>query len=154
MNRALVLSLGLLAATGPAAAQDVAAAVRALYAPTVWNPLESDDLSKLTGPALALFERNAAQSAESGEMGCIDFVVTVGGQDFDEEEVARSIRTEVAGITSEGDAQVEAHFRSFPGEEADQEIRWTMREVDGVWKVADIESPADNWILSTFPCGG
>lgn len=158
MKRAAFLSLGLiaglLAATGAPAAEDAAEAVRAFYAPTVWNPLENDDLSKLTGPALDLFQRSARQSAESGEMGCIDFVVTVGGQDFDDETVAETIRTEETGRTAAGDTLVSAHFRSFAEDEADQEIRWTMRQVDGAWKVADIESPADDWSLSSFPCGG
>ncbi|WP_210168471.1 hypothetical protein [Aureimonas sp. Leaf460] len=155
MKRAVLVTLGLaaglLSLAGAASAEEAAEAVRALYAP-VWNPLEGEDLSKLTGPALALFEKSAKVSAETGEAGCVDFVVTVGGQDFDDEEVARTIETVETGRSPEGDALVTARFRSFPDGDADQEIRWTMRQVGGAWKVADIESPLDEWKLSTFPC--
>lgn len=156
MIRAAVLSLcvfaGMAAATGTAMAADAVETVRSFYAPEVWNPLESDDLSRLTGPALTLFQKSAAAAAEGGEMGCIDFVVTVGGQDYDDEEVAKTIRAAETGRTPEGDTQVTARFRAFPDATAEEEIRWTMRDVDGAWKVADIESPADDWKLSTFPC--
>jgi hypothetical protein len=152
MVRHLAFTLACLAGlvpAGPAFAAGAAETVRGFYAPTVWNPLETDDVSRMTGPALALFQRSAKASAESGEMGCIDFVVTVGGQDFDDEEIARTIETEETGRDAAGDTLVTARFKSF---DEPQEMRWTMREEGGVWKVADLESPADDWKLSTLPC--
>ncbi|KQT45110.1 hypothetical protein ASG43_12450 [Aureimonas sp. Leaf454] len=147
--RSAVAVLLALSVIHPALAEGAAETVRGFYAPTVWNPLESEDVSGLTGPALALFRRSAELSAQAGEMGCVDFVVTVGGQDYDEEEIATTIETEVTGRDDAGDTEVTARFQLF-GER--REMRWTMREDGDRWKVADLESPDDDWKLSTLPC--
>lgn len=155
MNRFVLAALGIAAflpSAAEAQAADAAGTVRGFYVPSIWNPLEEGNLSPMTGPALALFQKSAKMSAESGETGCVDFVVTVGGQDYDDQEIARTVRTEETGTTAKGDTLVTALFRIFPDDPADQEIRWTMREVDGAWKVADIESPEGDWRLSTLPC--
>ena len=146
----------LLAATfavpGAALAADAAATVKAFYVPTVWNPLEGDDLSAMTGAAKDLFEKSAKVSAESGEMGCIDFVVTVAAQDYDEAEIAKTVTVADTATEANGDHTVVATFKNFG---SPQTITWTMRPVGGAWKVADIASGDEiaTWVLAEMSCG-
>lgn len=145
----------LLAATfavpGAALAADAAATVKAFYVPAIWNPLEGEDLSAMTGPAKVLFEKSAKVSADSGEMGCIDFVVTVAAQDYDDAEIARTLKVADTATEANGDHEVVATFKNF---DAPQTITWTMRPVGGAWKVADIASsdPDAAWRLSEMSC--
>ena len=122
--------------------------VRGLYVPTIWNPLEEDSLSGVTEPALAVFRKSAA-SATDGEVGCIDFVVTADGQDYDDAEIAKSLELKDRGEDANGDTEIAARFDLFS---EPHEVVWTMREEDGVWKVADIASKTSRWRLSEMTC--
>jgi hypothetical protein len=47
-------------------------------------------------------------------------------------------------------ANVTANFTLF---RQPHEVEWSLEEVDGVWKVADIASRTGNWRLSGLRCG-
>ena len=56
--------------------------------------------------------------------------------------------------TVDGDtAEVTATFSLFPeGDDSKREMVWSLKKVDGKWKVADITSKTSNWTLSALEC--
>jgi stress response protein SCP2 len=51
------------------------------------------------------------------------------------------------------EGEVTATFEHFPDQQNDPStIVWTLRRIDGEWKVADIASPGRGWRLSAFDC--
>lgn len=81
---------------------------------------------------------------------CIDFGLHIGGQNFDEAEIARTLRFE----TRMGDerAAVDARFRNLG---VPNHFRFDFVRSGEGWKIADIASLAADaqWRLSTFRCG-
>ncbi|MCB8838188.1 YbjP/YqhG family protein [Aurantimonas sp. VKM B-3413] len=137
---AVAALLALPAASGHAADKSLKGAVetvRAFYA----NPdADERDPRRFTGPALDTIQRAAA--APEGEESCLDFSFVFDGQDFDEAEVAKTLKLDGA---MKGDAAVvTADFKNF-GQA--QELIWTLRQDKGAWKVADIESVIGEWTL-------
>lgn len=50
-------------------------------------------------------------------------------------------------------ATVTAKFNLFPtGEEAGRSIVWSLKQVGGAWKIADIAAGTGDWKLSDFEC--
>ena len=126
------------AGTARADAGDAVATVRAFYL----NP-EADEreLSRFTGPAREALKRAAA--GPEGEESCIDFSFVFDGQDYDEAAVAASLK--LSEDKQGADASVvTADFTNF---DESQEVVWTMKQVGGAWKVADVESPSGEWTL-------
>jgi hypothetical protein len=81
---------------------------------------------------------------------CIDFGLHINGQDFDEAEIARTLRFETR---MDGDrAVVDARFRNF---RIANHIRFDFVRVGDGWQIADIASLASDarWRLSTLRCG-
>ncbi|MCW4113826.1 YbjP/YqhG family protein [Aurantimonas sp. MSK8Z-1] len=119
-------------------ADDPVEAVRAFYKP----PFEAElDASRYTDPALAVIQ-TAHDGNTEGEGSCLDFSIAIDGQDYDDEEITRTLRLaeEPAGS---GEARVTASFSNF---DTQQEVVWTLRQVSGDWKVADVEG--NGWRLS------
>ncbi|WP_332685944.1 hypothetical protein [Bosea sp. (in: a-proteobacteria)] len=82
---------------------------------------------------------------------CIDFGLHINGQDFDEAEIARSLRLQTR---QDGDrAAVDARFRSFGKA---NHFRFDFQRSGDAWKIADIASltPDARWRLSAVPCRG
>ncbi len=55
----------------------------------------------------------------------------------------------------DGDStDVTATFSLFPEEDGggQREMHWTLKKVDGKWKVADITSKTSDWTLSQLEC--
>ncbi len=131
----------LLGAAAPALAADGALdAVRAFYT----EPLADErDPALFTGAARETIEKDL-----SAESGCIGFSFVFNGQDFDEAEVARTLKlAEEPG--ADGAQAVTARFDNFG---QPQEVVWTMRQTEGAWKVADVTiafEGDDDWTLST-----
>ena len=51
------------------------------------------------------------------------------------------------------EATVTATFSLFDGQpDSEREILWSLTNVDGDWKVSDIESRTNDWKLSAFDC--
>lgn len=121
-----------------------------------YPPVESETdpaiRDHFTDPAKTKLDQND-KLTQTDEIGCIDFVLAVDAQDFDDAEVARTLKLkeEVTG----DDALVTATFRVFPNDPADvpdRLVKWTLKKVGGDWKIADIESPEYGWKLSDFDC--
>ncbi|MEQ1953325.1 hypothetical protein [Mesorhizobium sp. CN2-181] len=150
MFRMAFVGLGLSLLTAPALAGPAADAVRYFYSP-VTSESDPQNRERFTDPAKKIFEQNDAAVEGGEEIGCIDFALAVDAQDLDDGEVSRTLRLDEK--VSGGDATVTAYFNLFPGEpESKREIVWTLKKVGGDWKVADIESPQNQWKLSEFDC--
>ena len=81
---------------------------------------------------------------------CIDFGLHINGQDFDEAEIARTLRFETR---MEGErATVETRFRNF---RVANHIRFDFVRAGDGWQISDISSLASDarWRLSTLRCG-
>jgi hypothetical protein len=89
------------------------------------------------------------RTEDAGDGSCVDFVMAIDGQDFDEDEVARTL--ELSEAFSRGDAVVSAEFMNF-GEP--HLVQWMLMDEDGDgdWKVADISIPNNGWRLSDLEC--
>jgi hypothetical protein len=134
----------LLTAT-PALSGPAADVVAEIYA----NLGRESDLSMralYADPALGVLNRNDEAWA-LGETGCIDFSFAVDAQDWDDEEIARSLM--LTETPSEGGVLVTAEFSLF-GEP--RTLEWTLVEDAESWLVADVASPANGWRLGSFAC--
>ena len=68
-------------------------------------------------------------------------------------ELARTL--ELTEAIDGDNATVTARFTLFPGsadENAKREMRWSLKQIDGAWLVADIESVTNAWKLSDIKC--
>jgi hypothetical protein len=97
-------------------------------------------------PALTRLNQNAA-AFDRGDIGCIDFSIAVDAQDYDEDEIAKSLRLEE--WVSGGHARVLAKFSNF-GQPT--QVEWTLELEGEHWKVADVASPEHGWRLSNLDC--
>jgi hypothetical protein len=137
--------LGLLL-SGPALAGAPADAVRYFYR-NIGSETEPDNRDRFTGLARAALDANQ-QAANMGGTGCIDFILALDSPDLDQGEINSSlVLTEAMNGPS---ANVTANFTLF---RQPHEVEWSLEEVDGVWKVADIASRTGNWRLSGLRCG-
>lgn len=139
------LYLALLLAATPvlaphALAQTAEETVRGFYGDPPFDFFEPGNWRELTGPALATVKKNA--EAPGGEVGCLDFMPTVDGQDYDAAEIARTLT-----LTDEGGGSVLATFKMF-GE--DRRLHWSMQKEKGAWKVADLASETGDWRLGAL----
>lgn len=102
---------------------------------------------RYTGPARAFLDANDRVWAEREEI-CLDFAFAIDAQDYDEDELARTLALDE---TVDGDeAVVVARFSLF-GEP--RNIEWTLAEEGGVWKVSDVAGlDGEGWRLSEFVC--
>ena len=140
-----VLSMLFAIPAAPAFAGEPAEAVRYFYENL---GMESDppNRERFTGPALAFF--NAADAAWlRDETNCIEFGFPVDAQDFDENEIARTLTLDedVEGAA----ATVTAKFDNFG---RGTQIEWTLQETASGWLVSDIASPGNAWRVSTMTC--
>ncbi len=141
----------LVALTGPALAETPTEAVRFFYLPPKYEP-DPDLRARFTDPAKTLFEQNDRAVEKNEGLGCIDFSPGIDGQDYDENEIKRTLKLKEA---EEGDtATVTAKFTLFPNsdDEARREMVWTLKKEGGKWLVADLESVTTKWTLSAFTC--
>ena len=120
--------------------EDAVATVRGFYE----NPDRDErDPSRFTDPALETLKRAAAEGG-GGEESCVDFSFVFNAQDWDQDEVQRTLKLSDEPQSGGSDV-VTADFSSF-GEK--QELLWTLQKVGDGWKVADVESLPDEWRLS------
>lgn len=124
-------------------------AVKFFYAPDA-NETDPANRTRFAEPALSKLAEYD-RSAEAGELGCIDWVMAIDAQDVDEAELARTLKLEEQ-VTGD-DATVTAHFSLFPApDDGERTVVWTLKKVDGAWKVSDIASPDSEWRLSQLEC--
>jgi hypothetical protein len=138
-----------LLAPASAFAGPAADAVRFFYEEPAFEP-DPSVRDRFVDPARTKFEQNDALSSD-GDAGCIDWVLAIDGQDYDDATLKRTLKLDE---TANGDeAEVTATFTLFPsGEDTAREIIWSLKEVDGDWKISDIESKTNDWTLSELDC--
>jgi hypothetical protein len=151
MKPTAFLAFAVVAATLTAAhAGDAADTVRSFYADVEFEA-DPGFRDRFIDPARARFEENDALSSNGEEVGCIDFVLAIDAQDYDEKELAKTLQ--ISGDDESDSATVTAKFSLFEGQpDSDRQIVWSLKNVDGDWKVSDIESKTNDWKLSEFEC--
>jgi len=134
----------------PAFAGPATDAVKFFYSPqaNVSDPALRDHF---VDPALTIFKKDDKLSNNGTEIGCIDFALQFDAQDLDDAEVAKTLK--LAEDVKDDIATVTASFRLFPGEDGSKRsIVWSLEQVGGAWKIADIASGTGDWKLSDFEC--
>jgi hypothetical protein len=109
--------------------------------------LNMANINRFTGSAKAMLEA-ADKTTDSTDGPCIDFMLSVDGQDFDEKELKKSL--DLMEAKAGDQATVVAKFVSF---EAPMEVIWSLELIEGDWKVSDISSKTGDWTLSKLECG-
>ncbi len=123
-------------------------AIRFFYSPPSYEP-DPSVRDRFVDPARTKFEEN--DKANDGGETCFDWVLAIDAQDLDEAELARTLQLDET--VSGDDAEVIATFTLFPGQrDARREIVWSLRNIDGDWKVSDIESRTNDWKLTELGC--
>lgn len=144
---ALAIALPAAASAGPASN-----AVKFFYTPEVKFEADAQYRDRFTEPVTKLFDLNdqAARNLPD-EVPCIDFAPGLDAQDHDEKTVAKTLKL---AETLDGDsAEVTATFNLFPeSDDSKREMVWSLRKVDGQWKIADITSKTSGWTLSALEC--
>lgn len=143
----VLLTLGLTAlASPPALAGEPADLVARFYAFEV--SMFDDDTSGFAGGSLAAFlEENRTLAATQDGMGCLGFDPVIDGQDFDDNELKRTLKL-AERIDGDG-AFVTATFLLFG---QPRTINWTLQRIDGKWLATDIASPDNGWRISDMAC--
>lgn len=143
----VLLTLGLTAlASTPALAGEPADLVARFYAFEV--SMFDDDTSGFAGGSLAAFlEENRTLAATQDGMGCLGFDPVIDGQDFDDNELKRTLKL-AERIDGDG-AFVTATFLLFG---QPRTINWTLQRIDGKWLATDIASPDNGWRISDMAC--
>ncbi len=144
---ALTIALPAAAFAGPASN-----AVKFFYMPEVKFEADAQYRDRFTEPVTKLFDLND-QAAKNlpDDVPCIDFAPGLDAQDYDEKTVAKTLKL---AETLDGDsAEVTATFNLFPeGDDSKREMVWSLRKIDGQWKIADITSKTSGWTLSALEC--
>lgn len=148
MKRHVLLAAVIVLVPQAALAGPAADAVKFFYSPVKWEA-DPQYRDRFVEPAKTLFDLN--DQTPEGEMGCIDFGPGVDAQDYDDATIKKTLKLDekVDGDT----AQVTANFTLFPeGEGNERQMLWTLKNVGGAWKIADIESVTNGWKLSGLEC--
>jgi hypothetical protein len=153
VHRALALAAAMsIALPAAALAGPASSAVKFFYVPEVKFEADAKYRDRFIEPVTKLFELNdKAQKEKPDELSCIDFDPGLDAQDFDQKTVSKTLKL---AETVDGDtAEVTASFSLFPeGDDSKREMVWSLKKVDGKWKIADITSKTSNWTLSALEC--
>lgn len=103
--------------------------------------------NRFVDPAKALLDANDRLWEEQQE-ACLGFSIVIGGQDWDDAEIAGSLEL-TESVQGDG-AIVMARFSNF-GEI--RTLEWTLERSGRIWRVADIMSLQGDWRLSDLTCG-
>ncbi|MEP6567879.1 MAG: DUF3828 domain-containing protein [Mesorhizobium sp.] len=152
MKLPLVVATLSIALPAAAFAGPASNAVKFFYAPAVKFEADAKYRDRFTEPVTKLFDLNdQAQKNKPDEVPCIDFAPGLDAQDYDEKTVAKTLKLSEA---LDGDsATVTVTFNLFPeGDDSKREMVWSLKKVDGAWKIADIASKTSGWTLSALEC--
>jgi hypothetical protein len=144
---ALSIALPVAAVAGPASD-----AVKFFYVPAVKFEADAQYRDRFTEPVTKLFDLNdQATKKNPDEVACIDFDPGLDAQDFDQKSVSKTLKL---SEKLDGDnGEVTATFSLFSeGDESRREMVWSLKKVDGKWKISDIASKTSDWKLSTLEC--
>jgi len=145
MLKHLVVLSALALPSAPAFAGDPSEAVRYFY-DHLGSETDLENRGLFTGPALDFL--NAADAAWiRDESNCIEFGFAIDAQDFDEAEIARTLKLDE---TVDGDtAHVVAQFDNF-GQST--KVEWMLSQSAAGWQVSDIASDTNDWRVSAMSC--
>lgn len=152
MKRALLLAAFSFAGPLAAEAGPASDAVKFFYVPAVKFEPDAKYRDRFTEPATKLFDLNdKVQKDHPDEAPCIDFDPGLDAQDFDQKTLNKTLKLVE---TVDGDsAEVTARFDLFPDPDAaSREMVWSLKKLDGKWKIADITSKTNDWTLSKLEC--
>lgn len=144
-----VLSTALPAAAFAGPASD---AVKFFYVPAVKFEADEQYRDRFTEPVTKLFDLNdQATKKHPDEVACIDFDPGLDAQDFDQKSVSKTLKL---SEKRDGDnAEVTASFSLFSeGDDSKREMVWSLKKIDGKWKISDIASKTSDWKLSALEC--
>lgn len=140
-----VLSILLTTAATPVFAGEAVDAVKYFY-DNLGDEFAPGQRHRYTGPALDYL--TAADVAwERDEANCISFSFAVDGQDYDDEELASTLKLDE--MVEGGTAKVTASFVNF-GQPT--QVEWTLQTSGNGWLVSDIASLANDWRVSEMSC--
>ncbi|AKI01698.1 hypothetical protein IMCC20628_03004 [Hoeflea sp. IMCC20628] len=145
MLKHLVFLSALALSSTPAFAGTPSDAVRYFY-DHLGAESEFENRGRFTGPALDFL--NAADAAWiRDETNCIEFGFAIDAQDFDEAEIARTLKLDE---TVDGDtAHVVAQFNNFG---LSTVVEWMLSQSAAGWQVSDIASDTNDWRVSAMSC--
>jgi Protein of unknown function (DUF3828) len=112
------------------------------------SELGAENVDKYTGKANEVMKLSNEPTEEGA---CIDFMMSVDAQDFDEDVLKKSLN--ITEALAGDQATVVATFKLFKEDTEDKEIDWEMEKVDGAWKIADIYPKDKSWQLTKMECG-
>lgn len=127
-------------------------AVKFFYVPEVKFEAEAQYRDRFTEPVTKLFDLNdQATKKNPDQVACIDFDPGLDAQDFDQKTISKTLKL---SEKLDGDnAEVTASFSLLPeGDDAKREMAWSLKKIDGKWKISDIASKTSNWKLSALEC--
>jgi hypothetical protein len=147
LSAALSIALPAAAFAGPASD-----AVKFFYVPAVKFEADEQYRDRFTEPVTRLFDLNdQATKQHPDEVACIDFDPGLDAQDFDQKSVSKTLKL---SEKRDGDnAEVTASFSLFSeGDDSKREMVWSLKKIDGKWKISDIASKTSDWKLSALEC--
>lgn len=126
----------------PAYAGTPTESVRFFY-DNIGAEFDVENRERFAGKAQKVLDSTAVETEEP----CIDFALALDAQDYDEAEIAKSLKLaeSIDGLT----AIVDATFLIF-GEP--REVLWALEKTGEDWKVTDIFSPDEDWRLTKMEC--
>lgn len=142
-----------LATLGPARAQGPEDTVRWIYSSRL-QPGPDQGLAYLSAPQrrAEYFSRRMVAFYQANDsygddlmMACVDFSFDIPGQDFDAQEIMRTL-----AITSSGDAARHSVTASFSVFGKPAQITYDFIAEDGFWRIDDIAGPG--FRVSQIPC--
>ena len=143
------LSIALPAAAFAGPASD---AVKFFYVPAVKFEADEQYRDRFTEPVTNLFNLNdQATKKNPDEVACIDFDPGLDAQDFDQKTVSKTLKL---SEKLDGDtAEVTASFSlCSEGDDSKRDMVWSLKKIDGKWKISDIASKTSDWKLSALEC--
>lgn len=153
MKLPVFAAIACLAVPAGAHAGPASDAVKFFYVPQVRFEADAKYRDRFTAPVTRLFELNdQAQRKNPDQVSCIDFDPGLDAQDFDQKTVSRTLKLTESLDGDEG--TVTATFDLFPDAEEGgaREMVWSLKKIDGKWKIADIASRTNDWTLSQLEC--
>lgn len=127
-------------------------AVKFFYVPAVKFEADAQYRDRFTEPVTKLFDLNdQATKKNPDEVACIDFDPGLDAQDFDQKSVSKTLKL---SEKLDGDnGEVTATFNLFSeGDDSKREMVWSLKKVDGKWRISDIASKTSDWKLSALEC--
>ncbi|UVK44794.1 YbjP/YqhG family protein [Mesorhizobium sp. AR07] len=144
---ALAVAVPTAAFAGPASDE-----VKFFYVPAVKFEADEQYRDRFTEPVTKLFDLNdQAIKKNPGEVACIDFDPGLDAQDFDQKTVSKTLKL-VEKLDGDN-AEVTASFSLLSeGDDSKRDMVWSLKKIDGKWKISDIASKTSDWKLSTLEC--